>query len=274
MTLAERLNTRVQGHADSQAIVFVHGFGCGQEIWRHVAPSFEADHRVVLMDLPGSGGADPSTYDPARHASLVGYRDDLIALLDELDLSSTLLVGHSVSAMIVALVQIERPDLVDKLVLAAPSPRYLDDAPYVGGFSETDIDDLLALMSRNHLGWQDPLAAMVAGPDSPSIKGELIELFCRTRPEIAAQFAAVTFRGDNRADLVEVTAPTLVLQCRADVVAPLTAGRYVADSIPDSEFRIIETRGHCPQLSAPAEMTAAIRDFLAHPTYPSPLASR
>lgn len=263
MTLAERLNATVRGLPEGQAIVFVHGYGCGQEIWRHVAPEFEVDHRVLLIDLPGSGGSEGSAYDPVRHASLSGYRDDLIALLDELDLDSTVLVGHSVSAMIVALVQIERPDLVDRLILASPSPRYIDDGPYVGGFSEADINDLLTLMSRNHLGWQDPLAGMVAAPDAPGIKEELVELFCRMRPAVAAQFAEVTFRGDNRADLVEVTAPTLVLQCRDDLVAPLTTGKYVSEAVADSELRIIETRGHCPQLSAPEETTAAIRDFLA-----------
>lgn len=267
MSFAVRLNATVRGLRDAQAIVFIHGYGCGQEVWRHVAPEFEADHQVVLIDLPGTDGADGSAYDPARHSSLLGYRDDLISLMDELDLRSAVLVGHSVSAMIVALVQIERPDLVDRLVLAAPSPRYIDDAPYVGGFSAADIDDLLALMNRNHLGWQEPLAEMVAGAGSPQIKGELVELFCRMRPTVAAQFAELTFRGDNRADLAEITTPTLVLQCRDDVVAPLTVGRYVADAVAGSELRIIETRGHCPQLSVPGETTSAIRDFLARPPH-------
>jgi len=260
--LAERLNLTVRGPAEAQALVFVHGFGCGQDMWRHVAPAFEADFRVVLFDLPGSGAADASTYDSVRHGSLEGYRDDVIALLDEVGLSSVVLVGHSVSAMIAVLVQIARPDLVDRLVLVTPSARYLDDGAYVGGFSEADIDELLDLMSRNHLGWQNPLAALVAGPDSPGVQDELERTFCRARPEVAAEFAAVTFRGDNRADLPRVSAPTLVLQCREDSVAPMSAGLYVRDHVPDCELEVLETRGHCPQLSAPEETTRALRAFL------------
>jgi sigma-B regulation protein RsbQ len=263
VALAKQLNVTSRGAADAPPIVFVHGFGCGQDMWRHIAPSFEADYRVVLLDLPGSGAADPATYDSVRHGRLEGYRDDLIAVLDELDLSSVVLVGHSVSAMIVVLVQIARPDLVDRLVLVTPSARYLDDGPYVGGFTEADIDELLDLMSRNHLGWQNPLAGLVAGPDSPAVKDELESFFCRTKPEVAAEFAAVTFRGDNRSDLPLVSAPTLVLQCREDSVAPMTAGRYVAETIPDSVFEVLETRGHCPQLSAPDQTASAMLGFLS-----------
>ncbi|SFC68348.1 Pimeloyl-ACP methyl ester carboxylesterase [Nocardioides terrae] len=242
--------------------MFVHGFGCGQDMWRHVAPAFEDDFRVVLFDLPGSGAAAPSTYDPVRHGSLEGYRDDVIALLDEVGLSSVVLVGHSVSAMIAVLVQIARPDLVERLVLVTPSARYLDDGSYVGGFSGSDIDELLDLMSRNHLGWQNPLAALVAGPDSPSVQDELERTFCRTRPEVAAEFAAVTFRGDNRADLPHVSVPTLVLQSREDSVAPMSAGLYVRDNVPDCELEVLETLGHCPQLTAPEETAKALRSFV------------
>jgi sigma-B regulation protein RsbQ len=159
-------------------------------------------------------------------------------------------------------VQIARPDLVERLVLVTPSARYLDDGAYVGGFAEADIDELLDLMSRNHLGWQNPLAALVAGPDAPEVEDELERVFCRTRPEFAAEFAAVTFRGDNRADLPRVSAPTLVLQSREDSVAPMSAGRYVADTVPSCDFEVLETRGHCPQLSAPAATVQAIRHFL------------
>lgn len=254
-----------RGPVDAQALVFVHGFGCGQDMWRHVAPSFEADLRVVLFDLPGSGGADPVAYDSARHGSLEGYRDDVIALLDEVGLRSVVMVGHSVSAMIAVLVQIARPDLVQRLVLVTPSARYLDDGDYVGGFTDADIEDLLDLMSRNHLGWQGPLASLVAGPGSPAVRDELEQVFCRTRPEVAAEFAAVTFRGDNRADLPKVSAATLVLQSREDAVAPLSAGLFVRDHVPGCSFEILETRGHCPQLSAPEQTVSAIRAFLGPP---------
>lgn len=262
MSRAEQLNATISGPSEAPALVFVHGFGCGQHMWRHVAPAFAESHRVVLFDLPGSGDAAPEAYDPARHGSLSGYADDVAALLRELGLSSVVLVGHSVSAMIGVLLQVAHPDLVARLVLVAPSARYLDDEPYVGGFSPRDIDDLLDLMSRNHLGWQNPLAALVAGDGDPAARAELERSFCRTRPEVAAEFAAVTFRGDNRADLAAVSVPTLVLQVREDAVAPMSAGVFVRDAIADAHFEVIETRGHCPHLTAPAETTAAIERFL------------
>jgi sigma-B regulation protein RsbQ len=265
VVLVQQLNATCRGPAGARTLVFVHGFGCGQAMWRHVAPMFEHDFRVVLFDLPGSGEADPASYETVRHGRLEGYRDDVVALLDELGLSSVVLIGHSVSAMIAALVQIARPDLVERLVLVTPSARYLDDGPYIGGFSEGDIDELLDLMSRNHLGWQNPLAALVGGPASPAVREELERTFCRTRPEVAAEFAAVTFHGDNRADLPHVSAPTLVLQSREDSVAPMSAGLYVRDALPDSVFEVLDTRGHCPQLSAPRETADAIRTFLTTP---------
>ena len=263
MSPTELLNASVRGPADAPALVLVHGFGCGQHMWRHLTPALAREYRVVLLDLPGSGDADESGYDPQRHDSLEGYRDDLAALLDELELSEVVLVGHSVASMIGVLLQIQRPDLVARLVLVAPSARYLDTDDYVGGHSESDIDELLDLMSRNHLGWQDPLARMVAGAPDSVAKTEMEQSFCRTRPEYAAQFANVTFRGDNRADLPHVTAPTLVLQSAHDVIAPESAGQFVHDAIPDARYRLIDTRGHAPHLTAPDETLAAIREFLA-----------
>ncbi len=231
-------------------------------MWRYVAPEFENEYRTVLLDLPGSGAAAAASYDAQRHATLDGYRDDLVALLQELGLSSVVLVGHSVSAMIGVLLHIARPDLVERLVLVTPSARYLDDVDYAGGFSAGDIDELLELMSRNHLGWQNPLATMVAGDPDSAAHGDLEQAFCRTRPEIAAQFAEVTFRGDNRADLSAVSAPTLVLQSAEDIIAPPSAVSFVRDAIPGAQSEVIATRGHCPHLSAPSETVSAIRRFL------------
>jgi sigma-B regulation protein RsbQ len=263
MNLAPRLNLTMRGVPDATPMVFVHGFGCGQQMWRHVAPEFEQDHRVVLFDLAGSGDSDLTLYDAHRYTSLEAYRDDVVALLRELDLSGVVLVGHSVSAMIGVLVANAAPELVASLVLVAPSARYLDDDGYVGGFSDRDIDDLLELMSRNHLGWQDPLASLVAGAAEPEVKKELEDSFCRTRPDIAAQFASVTFRGDNRSDLPDVRVPTLIVQSSDDAVAPLTAGEFIREHTAGSVLTIIETHGHCPHLSAPEQTVEAIREFLA-----------
>jgi sigma-B regulation protein RsbQ len=257
----ERLNVEVGGPAAAPAMVFAHGFGCGQEMWRHVAPEFAEDHRVVLFDLPGSGSSDLSGFDPAAYDDLDAYARDIVELLRELELADVVFVGHSVSTMIGVLVHLAAPELVSRLVLVTPSARYLDDDGYQGGFSPSDIDDLLNLMSHNHLGWQDPLAGMVSG-GIPEVTDELVDSFCRTRPDIARQFAEVTFRGDNRRDLPHVTVPTLVVAASEDSIAPPSATHFVREAIPDADLVVVDTRGHCPHLSAPESTTEAIRTFL------------
>lgn len=261
MSIAERLRVTVSG-VEGPPLLFLHGYGCGQEMWRFVAPKFESDHRVVLLDLAGASGADPAFYDPARHVSLEAYRDDVLAVLAELDLTGVTVVGHSVSSMIGVLAHIAAPAAVTGLVLVSPSARYVDDGDYVGGFAQADIDDLVEMISRNHLGWQAPLASLVAGQGHAEAQAELENGFCRTRPDVAAQFADVTFRGDNRADLARVEAPTLVLQVRDDLVAPMSAGRFVHEQVRGSVFRVLETRGHAPQLTVPDEVAQLIGEFL------------
>lgn len=264
MEAAARLNAHVSGPDGARPIVLVHGFGCDQAMWRLLEPELAVDHRVVLLDLVGSGGSDLASYDPDRYASLEAHAEDLVSLCRELDLQDAVLVGHSVSAMIAVLAHLAAPDLFSALVLVGPSARYLDDGDYVGGFSRSDIDDLLETMDSNHLGWQNPLAGMVmANPDRPELSAELEATFCRNRPEVARHFAEVTFLGDNRDDLPGVTIPTLVLQVRHDAIAPVSAGRFVHEQIPGSKFVVIEGHGHVPHLSAPRETLKAIREFLA-----------
>ncbi len=264
MDVLTRCNISVSGPSDAPAMVFAHGFGCDQAMWRKVAPEFARDHRVVLFDLVGSGASDLDSYDPERYARLETHADDVLAICRELDLRDVVFVGHSVSAMIGILAQIAEPERFAALVLVGPSARYLDDEGYAGGFSESDITDLLELMDSNHLGWQDSLADRVmANPDRPELKTELEASFCRTRPDIAQQFARVTFLGDNREDLRRTSVPTLVLQTSHDTIAPMSAGAFVRDQIPNSRMVVIDGHGHCPHLSAPAATTAAIRDFLS-----------
>ncbi|MCW2798301.1 alpha/beta hydrolase [Nocardioides sp.] len=263
MSVTRRHHVIVSGPEDAQPMVFAHGFGCDQSMWRLVAPTFEATHRVVLFDLVGSGKSDLAAYDPARYDRLDQHAADLIELCRELGLDNVIFVGHSVSAMIGVLAQIAAPDLFDKLVLVGPSACYIDDGAYVGGFSSSDIDDLLELMDSNHLGWQSSLASVVMGtPERPELEGELEASFCRTRPDIARQFAGVTFLSDNRSDLARVTVPALVIQTRNDAIAPVSAGEFVRDSIPATTYALIDASGHCPQLSAPEPTTAAIEAFL------------
>ncbi|WP_245160070.1 alpha/beta hydrolase [Blastococcus sp. CT_GayMR20] len=254
---------RVSGVAEGRPMLFVHGFGCDQAMWRFVAPDFEVDHRVVLLDLVGSGRSDLSAYDPEKYNSLRGYAEDIVEVCRELELTDVVLVGHSVSAMIGVLACQRAPELFGALVMVGPNPRYVDDGDYVGGFSRTDIAGLLDALDANHLGWSAQMAPVIMGnPEHPELADELTNSFCRTDPGIAAQFARVTFLSDNRVDLPTVSVPTLVLQCSEDAIAPEVVGRFVAEHVPDSVFTQLEATGHVPHLSAPEETTAAIRAFL------------
>jgi sigma-B regulation protein RsbQ len=258
-----RSNVRVGGQLDARAMLFAHGFGCDQNMWRFVAPAFEADHKVVLFDLVGMGGSDLSAYDPERYATLDGYADDVIAICRELELEDVVFVGHSVSAMIGVLAAARAPGTIGALVLVGPSPRYIDDEGYHGGFSRADIEELLESLQSNFLGWSSAMAPAIMGnPDRPELGAELTASFCRTDPDIAARFARVTFLSDNREDLATVAVPTLVLQCSDDVIAPTSVGEYVHREIPGSVFVELDATGHCPNLSAPQQTIEAIRAFL------------
>jgi sigma-B regulation protein RsbQ len=264
MTVAERNNVRVTGDPAGRPLLFAHGFGCDQEMWRYVAPAFAADHKVVLFDHVGAGRSDLRAYDPAKYGSLRGYAADVVEICRELGLSDVVFVGHSVSAMIGVLAVEEAPELFGALVMVGPNPRYVDDDGYVGGFSRTDIAGLLDTLDGNHLGWSRTMAAVIMGnPDRPELTEELTNSFSRTDPEIARQFARVTFLSDNRTDLRGVRVPTLVLQCRDDAIAPDTVGEFVHAQIPGSVLTRLGATGHCPNLSAPRETVAAIRAFLS-----------
>lgn len=258
-----RNNVRVSGAPNGRTLVFSHGFGCSQEVWRSVAARLENDFRVVLFDHVGAGHSDPSAYDPRKYDSLHGYADDVAQILDELDLTDAVFIGHSVSAMIGVLAAARRPERVGSLILVGPSPRYINEEGYVGGFEREDIDALLDSLDANYLGWSHEMAPLIAGnPERPAIGAELTESFCRTDPAIASHFAKVTFLSDNRRDLRLVTVPTLIVQCTADVIAPEAVGAYVHDTIKGSTLVHLRASGHCPNLSAPDELAAAIRDFL------------
>jgi sigma-B regulation protein RsbQ len=263
MDVATRHNVVVRGRAGAPPMLFAHGYGCDQNMWRHVAPAFENDHRVILFDHVGAGRSDLSAYDRERHGSLTGYAQDILDICRELDLRDVVLVGHSVSAMIGVLAAVEEPERFAKLVLVSPSPRYTDDGDYHGGFTATDISEMLESLDSNYLGWSTAMAPVIMGnADRPELGEELAASFCRTEPSIARRFAHVTFTADNRADLARVTIPTLVLQCTDDVIAPVSVGEYVRDAIPGARMVLLDATGHCPNLSAPDATVAAIADFL------------
>jgi sigma-B regulation protein RsbQ len=261
--LLERFNVQCTGASSGTPMVFAHGFGCDQNMWRLVAHAFEDRYRVVLFDLVGSGG-NTAPYDPDRYATLDGYAADVVDLLDAMGLQDVVFVGHSVSAMIGVRALRLDPSRFGRLVMVGPSPRYIDDEGYVGGFTEADIDGLLASLASNYLGWSTQMAPVIMGnADRPELGAELTESFCRSDPAIARRFAEVTFRSDNRADLPEVEVPTLVLQCTDDVIAPVAVGEYTASQVPRGQLAMLQATGHCPHLSAPAATIAAIEGFLA-----------
>jgi sigma-B regulation protein RsbQ len=262
MSVRTRNNVRVTG-SGSTPMVFAHGFGCDQNMWRFVVPAFEADYKIVLFDHVGAGGSDLGAYSSGKYSTLKGYADDILEICRELDLEGVIFVGHSVSAMIGALTAIEEPQRFASLIMVSPSPCYVNDGEYHGGFNREDIEQLLEFLDSNYLGWASALAPQIMGnPDRPELSEELTNSFCRTDPEIAKQFARVTFLSDNRADLGRLQTPSLVIQCSDDAIAPMSVGRYVHEHVRGSQLAVLNATGHCPNLSAPGDTVAAIRGFL------------
>ena len=258
-----RNNVTISGNPDGRPMLFAHGFGCDQNMWRFVAPAFEDRYRTVLFDYVGAGGSDLSAYDPDRYGTLQGYARDVLEICAALELRDAVFVGHSVSAMVGALAAADEPERFGALVLIGPSPRYIDDDGYVGGFTEADIEGLLASLDSNYLGWSSAMAPVIMGnADRPELGAELTASFCRTDPEIQKRFARATFLSDNREDLARVRVPTLVLQCSDDVIAPDAVGEYVHQQIAGSRFVKLRAIGHCPNLSAPDETVEVIAAFL------------
>lgn len=263
MSLITKHNITIAG-AGTQTMLFAHGFGCDQNMWRFVAPAFEGRYRTVLFDHVGAGKSDLQAYNRVRYNTLRGYADDVLGICEALDIERGIFVGHSVSATIGMLAAIEQPQRFEKLVLVGPSPRYIDDDGYVGGFSRSQIEELLEFLDSNYLGWSSAVAPQIMGNDErPELGEELTNSFCRTDPEIAKQFARVTFLSDNRPDVPRVQPECLILQCSSDIIAPGAVGEYLHRHLPRSRLVRMRATGHCPNLSAPDETIAAIEQFLA-----------
>jgi sigma-B regulation protein RsbQ len=263
MSVQHRNNVKVIGDGPA-TMVFAHGFGCDQNMWRLLAPVYAQRYRCVLFDLVGGGLSDLSAYDPVKYGSLHGYADDVLEIVAEFAATPVIFVGHSVSAMIGMLANLKEPQRFAAQVMIGPSPCYINDGDYQGGFERKDIDALLETLESNYLGWSSNMAPAIMGaPDQPELGAELTNSFCRTDPEIAKQFARVTFLSDNRADLPRLQAPTLILQCSDDIIAPVAVGEYMHRTLPRSTLSVIDNVGHCPHLSAPGPSTAAIDAFLA-----------
>jgi len=268
-TLLQRHNVRVFGNGQIP-MIFAHGYGCDQNMWRYITPAFEDKYRIVLFDHVGHGQADASTFDKVKYGTLQGYVDDVLAICRELDLTGAVFVGHSVSAMIGVLAANREPEWFARLVLIGPSPCYINEGDYIGGFAKADIEALLDTLDSNHLGWSSAMGPVIMGnPDRPELGEELTNSFCRTHPDIAKHFARVTFLSDNRNDLRQARIKSLVLQCSADVIAPESVGYYVHQNLRDSKLVVMQATGHCPNLSAPDETILAMQAFLAELEHPA-----
>jgi sigma-B regulation protein RsbQ len=261
--ILKRNNVKTYGKG-KQVMVFAHGYGCDQHVWADIAASFEQDYKLVTFDYVGAGQSDLSAYHKERYSTLDGYANDILEIYEALDLKDTVLVGHSVSSMIGLLAAIRHPQLFSKLIFLGPSPRYLNDGDYFGGFERKDLEDLFNMMDNNYLGWSRALAPSIMGnQDRPQLGERLTNSFCATDPEIAKQFARVTFLSDNREDLAKLTTPSLTLQCTNDIIAPVEVGRYMHEKMQNNTLVIMDATGHCPHMSAPDETIKAIKAYLS-----------
>ncbi|WP_053848544.1 alpha/beta fold hydrolase [Streptomyces sp. NRRL B-24085] len=264
MDIARRNNVTVTGNPQGRTVMLAHGFGCDQNMWRLTLPALVDDYRVVLFDYVGSGRSDAAAFSEDRYASLNGYAQDVVEVCEALDLRDVAFVGHSVSAMIGVLAAGMAPERIGAHVMVAPSPCYIDDDGYRGGFTAEDIGELLESLESNYLGWSAAMAPVIMGnADRPELGEELKNSFCATDPDMARVFARTTFLSDSRDDLKNVNVPTLVLECTQDVIAPREVGAFVYEAIPGSTLVTLEATGHCPHLSAPEATNEALRSFLA-----------
>ena len=261
--ILKRNNVKVTGQGE-KAMIFAHGYGCDQHVWMAIKGAFEKDYKLVLFDYVGAGQSDLAAYDIERYSTLKGYAADVIEICDELQIEDAIFVGHSVSAMIGVIAANQRPGLFNKLVFIGPSPRYLNDTAYTGGFEKETLEELFEVMDNNYLGWSQAMGPAIMGnPDKPELGQALTNSFCATDPDIAKRFARVTFLSDNRADLPGLKIPSLTLQCREDIIAPVEVGEYIHQHAPMNQLVILEATGHCSHMSAPEETISAIKAFMA-----------
>ncbi|WP_345948215.1 alpha/beta hydrolase [Mucilaginibacter sp. PAMB04274] len=258
----KRNNVRVIGQGE-KVIIFAHGFGCDQNVWRHLINAYQDKLRLILFDYVGAGESDLNAYDSTRYSTLDGYALDVVEILEALQIDEAIFVGHSVSSMVGVRAAISRPQLFTKLVFVSPSPCYFNDGDYIGGLEKEDLDALFEMMESNYLGWSSAMAPLIMGnAERPELGDELTANFCATDPDIAREFARVTFLSDNRADLAKLNVPNLTLQCKDDILAPLEVGYYMQKHAPQNTLVILEAAGHCPHLSAPEQTIQAIREFI------------
>ncbi|MGG0642661.1 alpha/beta hydrolase [Sporosarcina gallistercoris] len=262
-SIQQRNHVKIIGQGE-QTIMLAHGFGCDQSMWQYIAPALAEQYRVVLFDYVGAGNSDISSYQTEKYSTAHGYKQDILEIIDELGLKEIHFVGHSVSSMIGMLAAIERPECFKKFVMIGPSPCYINEPNgYVGGFEKSDIADLLTMMEMNFTGWASYLAPIVTDPTkNPQVTKHVEASFVSTDPQIAREFAEMTFLSDHRDRLASMSIPTLVIQCSDDSIVPIEVGEYLNAHLPSSTLRIMEVKGHYPHISQPEETLKLIQEFL------------
>lgn len=263
MEITKRNNVKIIGKG-SQVIMFAHGFGADQNSWKGIIPAFIPDFKIILFDYVGSGNSDIGSYNASRYNNLSGYADDVIDICKALDLEDVIFVGHSVSSMVGVLASLKMPSLFKKIVFIGPSPRYINDEGYYGGMEEPDLEALLEMMDSNYLGWAGNMApAIVGNADRPEHWENLSASFCATDPNIAKQFARVTFLSDNRKDLPLLKIPSLTIQCRDDILTSETVAKYILKHTPGNKMVLLDSTGHCPHLTDTDNVIKTIKEFIA-----------
>ena len=257
-----RNNVTILGQGD-QPLIFAHGFGCDQNMWRFITPAFMDKYKIILFDYVGSGNSDINAYSSEKYQSLQGYVQDLLDIIETLSLQNSIFVGHSISAMIGLLASIQHPDYFKKLIMIGPSPCYLNDDGYRGGFERSDIAELLDMMEMNFTGWASYMAPIaMSNPEQPALTQELKQTFIAADPIIAKEFAEVTFLSDHRSELPKVSVPSLIIQCSEDSIVPISVGDYLHQHLKNSTLQLMEAKGHYPHISHPNETIQCIADFL------------
>jgi sigma-B regulation protein RsbQ len=260
--LQEKANRRT----GEQAMIFAHGFGCDQNMWRFITADFVDDYKIILFDYTGSGQSDISEYDPDKYSKLEGYAEDILDICEDYDLGDAIIVGHSVSATIATLASLKSPRHFSRLIHVAPSPSFLNDPPnYMGGFQYSDLEELLDLIDKNYIGWAQYLAPIVIGGQASEwLIGELSSSFCSADPIIAQKFARATFLSDYRSAYAKSTVPSLIIQSRVDALASLAVGDFLNSTTPNSELIVIDSEGHCPHMTHPSITSEAIQKYLSN----------
>lgn len=259
-----RNNVKVLGNPNAKtALVFVHGFGTDQSSWRDVAMAFLADYRVVLLDNAGAGASDPAAFAQHRYLNLRRYASDLVEVCGALALERTILIGHSMGAMICALATLERPGLAHKLVMIGASPRYIDTDDYHGGFSRGDVDAIYRDVTTRYSEWANVFAAAsMAHADRPALSTQFAQCIKSIPEDRALTVLCSIFQSDHREDIARLDVPTLLIQAKADVAVPQAVAEYLNQHIRGSQLTLIDAEGHLPHISVPSAVIGAIEAFI------------